>query len=286
MKSLKIKFAYGAAGVIVAAVFAAIIVALIQLNSVSAHNSAVQTELLVAIRSLNGEVQSLKQKQKEQGSGENFTKAVIEAIETYGAKKQAQIAQQKLDEYKNAPKELIDGKHIYGDLQARFTLVEFSDLECSYCKRFHPTVKELVDQSNGQVNWEWRHMPLSFHDPVASVQAHAAECVGELADNRAFWVYLGDIFEHSAGNGQGTNELLRLALDLGVDGEAFKSCMQEARYDQKIKDDIAMGVSLGFNGTPSSVLTDNHTGKTLPLNGAQPKSAILSAIRSMQDAAQ
>ncbi|ARX53898.1 hypothetical protein AM375_00115 (plasmid) [Escherichia coli] len=46
---------------------------------------------------------------------------------------------QKYAQFEAAPEKVEDGKHIYGDLGARFTLVEFSDMECPFCKQFHDT---------------------------------------------------------------------------------------------------------------------------------------------------
>jgi protein-disulfide isomerase len=56
--------------------------------------------------------------------------------------------------------------HIRGDPAAPVTLVEYSDFECPFCKRFHPTVKRLVDESKGQLNWVYRHFPLDELHPV------------------------------------------------------------------------------------------------------------------------
>ena len=58
---------------------------------------------------------------------------------------------------------------------APVTLIEYSDFECPFCKRFHDTAKRLVDASEGQVNWVYRHFPLGFHNPGAQKQAEAAE---------------------------------------------------------------------------------------------------------------
>lgn len=268
--------------VVLTALLIGLIAAFIGIRTVGQQNAANQAVLTRAITKIAQQVEDLKAENSKQPSEEDFNKAVARAIDAYGQQRQKELREAKLQEYANAPDNLIKGKRIYGNPQARFTLVEFSDLECPYCKRFHSTPKELVDSSNGLINWEWRHLPLEFHNPAAKVQAHAAECVGEFAGNKAFWVYINDIFTHSSGNGQGASNLLSLATDLGVDAEDFKECMQSARYEQKIEEDIAMAISLGINGTPATILTDNHTGSTQLLGGAQPKKAFINAIKGMQ----
>lgn len=245
-----------------------------------------QSEIVDGLRALNNELSGVKQQQALTSSPEYFQKAVIGAIENYGQQQQAQLTANKLARYEAAPEKLTDGKRIYGSMTAQFTLVEFSDIECGYCKKFHPTAKDVVDSSGGLINWEWKHMPLGFHQPAAGIQAHAAECVGELAGNRAFWTYVDDLFANTKGGGQGSNELTRMAVDLGVDANAFNACMKSGRHQKVIDDDVAMGTSLGVRGTPTSFLIDNTTGKRLTLSGAQPSSAVMSAVRSLQQSRQ
>ncbi|ECV9568420.1 thioredoxin domain-containing protein, partial [Salmonella enterica subsp. enterica serovar Dublin] len=106
-----------------------------------------------------------------------FEAAVAESINKFVAQKQQADIDQKYAQFEAAPEKVEEGKHIYGDLGARFTLVEFSDMECPFCKRFHDTPKQIVDASKGNVNWQWKHMPLDFHNPAAHKEALAAECI-------------------------------------------------------------------------------------------------------------
>ncbi len=101
----------------------------------------------------------------------NAIKAATTKIEQ---EKQALQVQAALSGWDSAVESMPEGRNIYGSLNAEFSLVEFSDLECGFCKRLHPTPKSLVEQSAGRINWEWRHFPLSFHNPSASGGAHAA----------------------------------------------------------------------------------------------------------------
>ncbi len=80
-----------------------------------------------------------------------------------------------------------DRDHIRGNPDAPVTLVEYSDFECPFCKRFHPTVKRIVDEYGGRVRWVYRHFPLDEIHPVkARREAAAAECAAELGGNDAF----------------------------------------------------------------------------------------------------
>lgn len=92
----------------------------------------------------------------------------------------------------------LPDQHIYGSAQARFTLVEFADTECGYCKRFHATPKQIVDSSDGTVNWEYKSMPIL--SATSHLHANALECVAESQGNPAFWVFLDQLYQRSAGS--------------------------------------------------------------------------------------
>ena len=97
-----------------------------------------------------------------------FDKAIERGINAYIEKQQALARTSKQRESSARAKNVRPvGKndHLYGSPSAEITLIEYSDFECPYCKRFHPTAKQLVDKSNGQVNWVYRHFPLAFHNP-------------------------------------------------------------------------------------------------------------------------
>ncbi|SER50316.1 Protein-disulfide isomerase [Azotobacter beijerinckii] len=180
-----------------------------------------------------------------------------------------------------------EGRHIYGSLSAQFTFVEFSDLECPYCKRFHDTPKTLVDQSGGKVNWEWWHYPLAFHSPGAMLGAQAAECVAELAGNQAFWAFTGEWFKRSELNGAGVESAEQLAQLVGAPAEPFKQCLASEKYKAKVEQQIAKGTELGVTGTPATFVVDNMTGNRVLVRGAQTPQVLLEAMKqaiAMRDA--
>ncbi|EOX1519440.1 DsbA family protein [Vibrio cholerae] len=210
-----------------------------------------------------------------------FEAAVAESINKFVAQKQQADIDQKYAQFEAAPEKVEDGKHIYGDLGARFTLVEFSDMECPFCKRFHDTPKQIVDASKGNVNWQWKHMPLDFHNPAAHKEALAAECIAEQKGNRGFWVFVNDIFYHTQGNGGGVADLASVVTGVGADLDAFRECLGSGKYEDKVEADIQKAKGYGVNGTPATFVVDNQTGKSQLLGGAQPAQAIMAVMRKM-----
>lgn len=210
-----------------------------------------------------------------------FEAAVAESINKFVAQKQQADIEQKYVLFQGASEKVEDGKHIYGDLGARFTLVEFSDMECPFCKQFHDTPKQIVDASKGNVNVQWKHMPLDFHNPAARKEALAAECIAEQKGNRGFWVFVNDIFYHSQGNGAGVADLASVVTGVGADLDAFRECLRSGKYEDKVEADIQKAKSYGVNGTPATFVVDNQTGKSQLLGGAQPAQAIMAVMRKM-----
>lgn len=77
----------------------------------------------------------------------------------------------------------------YGSKSARFTLQMFSDVECPFCRKMYFDVKKVVDHSQGIINWEYKHFPLSMHNPAA-IEAKALECIASEQGVTKAWVAL------------------------------------------------------------------------------------------------
>lgn len=239
------------------------------------------TSIQSEVSSIKSEVASIKESTGQQLTGDDFQKAVASSLENLASKKKSELVQAKYDRYENAPNETPGDKSIYGNVEARFTLLEFSDTECPYCKRFHDTPKQIVDSSKGNVNWQWKHLPLGFHNPVAKQQAIAAECIREQKGNKAFWVFLDDVFNQTQLNGRGVSNLAGLIEDIGADPKEAQECIQSGRYSEKVEADILQATNNGITGTPATVVVDNYTGRTQLMGGAQPAEAIMSMVRKM-----
>lgn len=160
--------------------------------------------------------------------------------------------------------------HILGDAKAPVTLIEYSDIECPFCKRFHPTVQQVAKEYKGKVKIVFRHFPLNFH-ANAQKEAEATECVAELGGNAKFWSFLDKIFERTTANGTGfaLDALAPLAKEVGVNEQKFKACLDSGKYAQKVQQSIAEGSAAGVDGTPGTILLGKN-GKSVLIPGAVP----------------
>jgi len=174
------------------------------------------------------------------------------------------------------------GDHIRGNPNAPVKIVEYSDFECPFCKRFHDTMKQVMDEygKDGKVAWVYRHFPLDQLHPVkARKEAVAVECANELGGNEAFWKFADRFFELTPSNNQTDVDtvLPQIAREIGLDVNEFNTCLASGKYDAHIEADVQNATATGSNGTPWSIVVDKN-GKKYPLSGAQPYASVKQLI--------
>lgn len=177
--------------------------------------------------------------------------------------------------------EITKDDYIRGNKNAKVTLVEYADFECPFCKRFHPTMLQIMKEYGDKINWVYRHFPLSFH-ANAQKESEAAECAGKLGGNDAFWKYTDAIYDKTTSNGTGfaLDQLVPLAKELGINNAKFQSCLDSGEFAQKVKDEETTGASEGVTGTPGTIIIDAK-GNTQLVPGALP----FNEIKPLIDAA-
>lgn len=163
---------------------------------------------------------------------------------------------------------------------APLTLVEFTDYQCPFCKRFHdrswPELKaKYID--TGKVRYVVRDLPLDFHS-FAMPAAIAARCAGEQGK---FWPVHEALF-----NAQDTlsPEMIRKTLlTYGVQTPAYDKCAADPKTRASISADIAEAEAIGVNGTPGFVLGTKKGGKLsgVLILGSQPTDVFTSRIDSL-----
>lgn len=158
-------------------------------------------------------------------------------------------------------------EHILGDItKAEVVLVEYSDFECPFCERHHPTMQKIMDQYGDKVAWVFRHFPLSFH-PEAVPAALASECA---AEQGKFWEYGDELFANQSKLGD--DYYAELAGDLGLNMSQFNDCYESEKYADIIDSDQSSGTVAGVSGTPATFVNG------VLVSGAVPYSTLQDAV--------
>ena len=170
--------------------------------------------------------------------------------------------------------------HIRGNINAPVKIVEYSDTECPFCKRFHLTMQQVMSEygKNNKVAWIYRHSPIDALHSKARKEAEATECANELGGSEKFWAYLDRIYEVTpTNNGLDPKELPNIALYVGLNVTDFNTCLNSGKYAQRIEEDLQNANATGGGGTPWSIVIAKD-GKKYPINGAQPYETVKQII--------
>lgn len=166
--------------------------------------------------------------------------------------------------------------HIRGAKNAKVTIVEYSDLECPFCKRFHETMQQVVQKYGNDVRWVYRHFPLDSLHAQARTEALATECAGEQGK---FWEFTDLIIAETPSNdGLDLGKLPDYAKQVGLNVSKFQSCLDSKKFASKIQEDEQDAQRAGGQGTPYSVAIGPN-GELIPINGAQPLAAVEATIQ-------
>ncbi len=179
-----------------------------------------------------------------------------------------------------------DDDAVLGEKNAPVTIIEFSDYQCPFCRKFWtetlPSIKkDYID--TGKVKLVYRDFPLDSIHPAAIPAAEAAECAREKGGDSAYFKMHDKIFQEGnkldggdpitgpvRGTAQFTNDNLKQwAKDIGYD---ISGCLDSGKFKNEVNKDSQDAQAAGGRGTPYFVINGN------PLSGAQPYSAFKQII--------
>lgn len=166
--------------------------------------------------------------------------------------------------------EISDDDHILGAENPKIYLVEYSEYECPFCERFHPTTKQVLEKYGDEVALVFRHYPLSFH-PSAQLAAETSECVASISGNDAFWKYTDELFiQNKQLGGKISPEAIDAAvLASGADMTAVKNCVESGEMTERVTAQQSGGAAAGITGTPGTILMTTD-GEYELISGALP----------------
>jgi len=152
-----------------------------------------------------------------------------------------------------------ENAYAIGPADAPITIVEYSDYQCPFCRRWHDEVyRPLLAAYPGQIRLVYRHLPLTSIHPDAMSAAEAAMCAGE---QDAYWTFHDKLFGSESLN---SITYIQYAQDLGLNMATFEACLSDHKYQQAIQEDSDFAINLGIRSTPTFFING------LAVVGAQP----------------
>lgn len=175
-----------------------------------------------------------------------------------------------------------------GDPNAPVKIVEYSDFQCPFCKRFadeteHPIIDDYIRA--GKVYFTYRTMGNFVSDNIqqggteSRNSAMAAYCA---ADQGRFWDYKDSLFANWKGEDVGSytqKRLITMAESIGLNVDDFSQCLKSDKYRDQVEQDEADGRAAGVTGTPAFLINGEL------LTGAQPYETFRQAIEAALQAA-
>ncbi len=194
-----------------------------------------------------------------------------------GSSASASAQQQRQDRTTILQRLIGDARHSIGSADAPVTIVEFTDYDCPYCRRYyHETFPKIMERFGGQIRYVMRHFPLASMHPEAVKAAEAAECAGE---DGLFWEF-HDLMMQGVPS-LSVPSLKQYAAELGVNTDEFNRCLDSDSKATLVQQDLRDGYMHGVRGTPNFFVNGYS------LSGAQPIDVFAAYIEAaMADAGQ
>lgn len=169
-----------------------------------------------------------------------------------------------------------DDDAVLGNPDAQVTIIEFSDFQCPFCRKFYKETLPQIKQAyidTAKAKFVYRDFPLSFH-PGAIPAAEGTECARE---QEKFWEMHDVIFDEQEKQGSGTiqftaDDVKKWAAKIGLNATKFDQCLDSGKYKQEVEKDITDGTAAGVSGTPAVFVNGRL------MVGAQPFSAFKAVI--------
>lgn len=170
---------------------------------------------------------------------------------------------------KEVLKKIKDNTYLKWNKEAKISWIEYSDLECPFCAKFHNSdvTAKITEVYWDKINKYFNHFPLEFHKN-AMPAARILECLWEQKWSDAFYSLMDLAY-----NKEKSDELYltQEAIKLSADGDKLDKCISDLKFDEKIKlEQTLWAETFNISWTPASVLINNDTGEFEVISGAYP----------------
>ena len=160
--------------------------------------------------------------------------------------------------------------HVVGSPSAHIVVIEYGDLECPTCKRYHERAKGRIQSTYipQDVAFVFRHFPLIDLHKQAFEEAVALECASIEGGEKSFWTYMDLVYRATHGDDTLNLELLpRFAASVGIPREKFDQCIASSEAKARVSRHITLGTLQGIYKTPSFAIFKDGELKVILNNG-------------------
>ena len=175
---------------------------------------------------------------------------------------------------------LMQGSTILGNPDAKITIVELGDYQCTFCYKFHDETMKKIDQAyikTENVNFVYRDFPLN--GPQSILASEASYCAQK---QNKFWEYHDTLYNNWGGENTGwitKNVLLGFANDVKLDLDSFSQCLENSEFKQKVLDNEQFAREIGIDATPSFLIFNDS--ELYRVIGAQPFERFEQALQEL-----
>lgn len=161
-----------------------------------------------------------------------------------------------------------------GNKNAKITILEFGDYQCTFCKRFHADTKNQIFDNyinKGIAKFVFKDLVILDlpWERTSSLAASASYCADEQGK---YWEYHDELFKNWNGENNGwitKNNLIKFATSVGISNvTSFSNCLESGKYYNLVQENTDLGKNLGISSTPTFMITNGTT--TIQITGAYP----------------
>ncbi len=146
--------------------------------------------------------------------------------------------------------------HVFGPVDAPYTIVEYGDFQCGFCLKATGSVHEVLDELGPELRYVWRHAPLTQQHPNALAAAEASEAA---AKQGKFFEFERGLFADQ--DRQLPSDIIRLAGSLGLDVDRFERDLTAPDVTARVRDDMLDAEATSITAVPTLFINGRrHTG--------------------------
>lgn len=172
---------------------------------------------------------------------------------------QEEIAGEQIEQPREKPEDVVpvnENDHVKGASNPTVTIFEYSDFNCTFCARLHPTIQQLVDTYPDQIAWVYRNYLLGGINSLSGSAAKIGECIAQKTNNDLYWQYISQIYSTVNNDNRITDieGYYEIVNSLGIDRTLIENCKDTPEIAQLIENQLEGARKAGVAATPALIL--------------------------------